>query len=240
MKSRTLIGLALLVAAPSLPVSAQVLPLGRVPHRGQVQPASCQSCTEPNVGFYGFSTGHHVHGGTVWGTDCSVRPGLFPPCPSPCQTTLLGELVYDVKTAVDGTLSTVFGCLFGDPYGCRGAGTCGEPMWDTCGTACGGAWQRGWRRVWRRIGRGVRRTVRAETTACLRPPPCNRHRPRMTTTWILSATTPCRRPPYSRYQVRPRGDHYCRIRAGRRRHRVVVPSRLVTCLMSNPCQRRMA
>ena len=32
------------------------------------------------------------------------KPGLFPPCPNPCQTTLLGELVYDVKTAVDGTL----------------------------------------------------------------------------------------------------------------------------------------
>jgi hypothetical protein len=124
MKSRTIAWLALWVVAPGLPVSAQVMPLGRVGQGGGVQQASCQSCAEPWVGHYG---------GTVWGTscqECCLRRPLFPPCPNPCRTTLLTDLLCGVKSTVDNTLSHVFGCVFGYPCGCRGACTCGQSNWE--------------------------------------------------------------------------------------------------------------
>jgi hypothetical protein len=73
--------------------------------------------------------------GAIWGTtcdDCGLRPGLYPPCPNPCQTTLIGEILCDVKTAVDGGLSHLFCCLFGVcgmPCGCVDNCTCGS-VWD--------------------------------------------------------------------------------------------------------------
>jgi hypothetical protein len=127
MKSQAIVGLALLVVAGVAPVSAQVLPLGVMSQHGGVRQA-CHSCDAPPGGFYGG-------GGTVWGTECfpcNVKPGLFPPCPNPCQTTLLGELIYDVRTVVDGTLSHVFGCVFGHPCGCRGVCSCVALDCDSC------------------------------------------------------------------------------------------------------------
>jgi hypothetical protein len=125
MKSHTIFGLALLMVAHAAQGSAQVLPLGSAPQGGGVQQA-CHRCAGSYGGFYG---------GTVWGTQCwpcDVKPGLFPPCPNPCQTTLLGELVYDVRNVVDGTLSCVFGCVFGHPCGCRGVCTCVPVDCDPC------------------------------------------------------------------------------------------------------------
>lgn len=159
MKSRSIIWLAVLLAIPSVEASAQVTPIGKSPNFGRVQPASCQSCSQG--GSYeqvvdGYSGGYDgacqggcsgaSHGGfygvTVWGTeclDCTYKPGLFPPCPNPCQTTLLGELCHDVKTVVDGTLSHVFGCVFGHPCGCRGVCTCTDfASCSSCGSSdCG-------------------------------------------------------------------------------------------------------
>ena len=68
MKSRACYLARLAGRSPQLQVSAQVLPLGRVPQRGRVQPASCQSCgilRWSNRGSGGF------YGGTVWGTECA-------------------------------------------------------------------------------------------------------------------------------------------------------------------------
>jgi hypothetical protein len=139
MKSRILLLTALLTLGPSLIVSAQVHQLGRIQPQGGVQRASCSSCGTAPSGFYD---------GLVWGSNCGIGCGggpcsmhtpLFSPCPNPCQTTLLGELVYDVKTAVDSGLSSLFGCLLGNncfPCGCHDVCTCSEPA---CGVGgdCG-------------------------------------------------------------------------------------------------------
>ncbi len=133
MKSRIWILTLMLTIAPSLIVSAQVLPLGRVQTRGQVQPASCATCGPTAHGFYD---------GAVWGTscpDCQTHPGLFPPCPNPCQTTLLGELVCDVKLAVDTGLATIFDCLFGGcgfPCGCQDVCVCESSGCGMSGVGC--------------------------------------------------------------------------------------------------------
>lgn len=131
MKSRAFV-LATLVALGIGPAaSAQVFPIGRAPVQGGVQPASCSTCGPAPTGFYD---------GVVWGgncMDCRVKHGLFPPCPNPCRTTLLGELVFDVKTAVDTGLSTLFSNLLGPsgfPCGCQDVCSCAEPA---CGMAAG-------------------------------------------------------------------------------------------------------
>jgi hypothetical protein len=126
MRSHNFVWLALLLSVPGVPASAQVMPLGRMPIRGGVRPASCQTCEQPCNDCYA---------GTVWGTDCldcNVKPGLFPPCPNPCQTTLLGELVYDVRTAVDCTLQHVLGCVFCNPCLCADVSTCCDPGCGSC------------------------------------------------------------------------------------------------------------
>lgn len=124
MKSRamTFVCVALAAACWCAPASAQVLKLGHASTAGGVTKASCDSC----AGGYGS--------GTVWGTsciDCNVGPGLYPPCPNPCRTTLLGELVCDVKNAVDTSLSHLFCCLLGNSgYPCGSCANC-------CDAGCG-------------------------------------------------------------------------------------------------------
>lgn len=137
MKSRIgHLGLCLLLTLSGT-VSAQVMPLGKVRTASHVQPASCSSCSGGS---------HHMGGGfydgTVWGTscdECSVTPGLFPPCPNPCHTTLLGEMLYDVKSAVDHGLSHLFGCVLGPcclPCGCQDVCSCVSDC--GCGSGCDG------------------------------------------------------------------------------------------------------
>ena len=69
-------------------------------------------------------------------------PGLYPPCPNPCQTTLLADLVCDVRTAVDTSLSNLFCCVLGMGQqlacGCVNACSCGVPDYG-CGAAGIGA-----------------------------------------------------------------------------------------------------
>ena len=92
MKSRIWILTLMLTIAPSLIVSAQVLPLGRVQTRGQVQPASCATCGPTAHGFYD---------GAVWGTscpDCQTHPGLFPPLPQPVSDDAAGRTGLRCKT----------------------------------------------------------------------------------------------------------------------------------------------
>lgn len=126
MKSRTLFTVAVWMVSLAEFASAQVLPAGRVGLTGGVQPASCTTCAGGTHGFYD---------GIVAGApcmDCKVRPKLFPPCPQPCQTTLLAEVVYDVKHVVDTGLSSLFCCLLGDTgfgCGCHGVCTCEEPYY---------------------------------------------------------------------------------------------------------------
>lgn len=110
---------------------AQVRPLGAVDQPSAVQQASC-------VGGVGCASGGCAGDcGTVWGTTCmdpcSCGPGLYPPCPNPCRTTLVGELLMDVHQAVCTSLSTVF-CFALSP--CRAVG-CGTYACGDCGT-CGG------------------------------------------------------------------------------------------------------
>ena len=136
MKSRIGYIVMLLVAVTSLPARGQVAQLGKAPLSGGVRKASCSTCDSGQVvsGFYD---------GAVWGTSCGgcsscdIRPGLFPPCPNPCNTTLLGDVVCDVKCAVDNGLSHLVGSLFGAlclPCGCRDVCSC-ETL---CDSGCSG------------------------------------------------------------------------------------------------------
>lgn len=121
MKSQTrMLGL-LLAIMPAASASAQVLPLGQVPMRGEVQQVSCASCDSCSGGC-----------GAAWGTEfCDIQPGLFPPCPNPCRTTLLADFVGDVKMAVDTSLSNLFCCVLGMGQqlacGCVNSCSCGAP-----------------------------------------------------------------------------------------------------------------
>lgn len=138
MKSRWIVPLVLSMLAPCLPAAAQVVPLSRInPLESSVQPAGCQSC----------GTGGAVpmmDSGTVWGTsclDCGYKPALFPPCPNPCDRTLLGEVLYGVRDAVDCGLSRISCCLFGGcgmACGCETACGCEAPVCASgCSNGCG-------------------------------------------------------------------------------------------------------
>ena len=124
--------------------TAQVRPLGAVDQRSQVQRACCETCVD-----YGYADCCGPSG-VVWGTSCPdpccSRPGLYPPCPNPCGTTLVGELLLDVRCAVCTSLTAVFGCAFGhcaapgyaacdpcmvEPYDCYQCAPSG------CGCGCG-------------------------------------------------------------------------------------------------------
>lgn len=134
MKSRWIVPLFLSMLVPCLPAAAQVVPLSQVnPNHSSVQPAGCHSCgTAAAVPM--------MDSGTVWGTsclDCGYKPTLFPPCPNPCDRTLLGELLYGVRDAVDCGLSRVSCCLFGGcgmPCGCETVCGCEAPA---CSSGCG-------------------------------------------------------------------------------------------------------
>ena len=114
MISRRSITLLVVVAiVPLSTADAQVRKLGSVPtENSKLRAASfggggCSDC----VGV--FHRGHY--GGVVWGNqcmDCSTRRPLFPPCPNPCRTTLVGELALSVKHAVDTGLGNLFHCVF--------------------------------------------------------------------------------------------------------------------------------
>lgn len=129
MKCQALIAVAIAAVLPTLAM-AQVAPLGQLQDRTTVQPASCDSC---DAGYCGGA-------GTVWGTSCfgcNVRPGLYPPCPNPCRTTLLAELICDVKGAVDTSLSHLFCCVLGRlACGCHDVCTCGAADYMDGGCGC--------------------------------------------------------------------------------------------------------
>ncbi len=116
--------LALLLAVP-LWGQSSAQPLGQGQDQGAVQQACYQG------GHFGI--GHHPR--PVWGMyspdPCGRPHGLFPPCPNPCRPTLLGELVRDVKYAVDGSVRHVLCFALG---GCRLCGAC----CDTCGELSNG------------------------------------------------------------------------------------------------------
>lgn len=111
--------------------------------QGQVKTAGSLPVTDgpthKTVGYHGHGYHHGggtcgtgncgCGGGTVWGTycydGCSYGPGLFPPCPNPCRTTLVGELLCDLKTAVHHTVAAVGHVLCAPCRGCGyGADAC--------------------------------------------------------------------------------------------------------------------
>ncbi|MCP4192068.1 MAG: hypothetical protein GY768_15760 [Planctomycetaceae bacterium] len=112
---------------------AQVRSLGKVPMNASAVEPACHGCGECNEGLGGhggsFHGGHYGgHHGVVWGNqcvDCKPRRKLFPPCPNPCRTTLLGEVVLGVKHAVDAGLSNAFHCVFH-------CGQCNSCGYDSC------------------------------------------------------------------------------------------------------------
>ena len=110
MKSR--IGLvALWATLLSQSANAQLLAVSPGANQGMVAKASCESCNGDVI--------HHsasgVYGGSdiVWGVQCGMRRGLYPPCPNPCHTTLLGGLCCDLKNCIDQGLSQLSCCLLG-------------------------------------------------------------------------------------------------------------------------------
>lgn len=110
MKSRWLMIALFAVVLQALPVAGQVLPLHRAAAPGGVVPASCNSCLSGHGGAV------MADSGTVWGTSCDpclARPRLFAPCPNPCQRTLLGDVVFGIRDAVDCGLNRVGCCLLG-------------------------------------------------------------------------------------------------------------------------------
>ena len=143
MKSRISYMALWIAVLTAVPVMGQVMPLGKIKATGGVQKVSCSSCDAGQSvgGFYD---------GAIWGTSCgcstcNVGPGLFPPCPNPCNTTLLGDVVCDVKGAVDNGLSHLFGTLFGAiclPCGCQSVCSCDMGGCDSgctsggCDTGC--------------------------------------------------------------------------------------------------------
>ncbi len=137
---RSMSVLVILAIAVGSRADAQVRPLGAVDQPTEVQQVSCTSC----VGC--GSAGCADDCGTVWGTNCmdpcSCGPGLYPPCPNPCRTTLVGELLTDVHRAVCTSLSTVFcfalspcRAVGGGPY-YGGGGTCGGCVTGACDECC--------------------------------------------------------------------------------------------------------
>jgi len=132
MKSRWLMIAMFAALLQTMPVAGQVLPLHRASVAGGVVPASCNSCLS------GHAAHAMVDSGTVWGTSCdpcTARPRLFAPCPNPCQRTLLGDVVFGIRDAVDCGLNRVGCCIFGGcGLPCVGAayGGCAP-----CGTAGG-------------------------------------------------------------------------------------------------------
>ena len=117
---RSIVVLVIVALTAASQAGAQVRPLGEVHQKSEVQQASCYS----DCGSVGCGS----HCGTVWGATCmdpcSHHPGLYPPCPNPCRTTLVGELLLDVKHAVCTSLSHIFCCTFG---------TCGMSTCARCG-----------------------------------------------------------------------------------------------------------
>lgn len=115
---RSIVVLVILALTAGSHVNAQVRPLGAVGQKGEVRQASCYSDCGP------MDCGGNC--GTVWGATCmdpcNYHPGLYAPCPNPCRTTLVGELLLDVKHAVCTSLSHIFCCTFGN----CGLATCGR------------------------------------------------------------------------------------------------------------------
>ena len=87
----------------------------------QVRPASfCEGCG-------GYSS---CDSGTIWGSSCCApscgfRPGLLPPCPNPCRTTFLADMVCGLKNAVDTSVSHVLGSVFSCCNTCGSRVGCG-------------------------------------------------------------------------------------------------------------------
>jgi hypothetical protein len=116
-----------------------------VGHPSQVRQACCEGGVD-----YGC-TDCAGPCGTVWGTacidPCCGHPGLYPPCPNPCRTTLVGELLLDIRHVVCTSLTNVFCCAFGNcgmatcgrcgPYVTGGYGCCDSYDCGSCD--CGGA-----------------------------------------------------------------------------------------------------
>lgn len=105
------------VLIPSL-CQAQVSRIGQAPDRSHNAQAGCVGCEAHHDGYHGH------YGGLVWGSQCyhgcSTSPPLFPPCPNPCRTTLLGELVMGTRECLDRVMShaccLLSPCCYCSPY----------------------------------------------------------------------------------------------------------------------------
>ena len=107
MTRQTGLWLLAVVLIPGV-AQAQVSRIGQAPDRSRVEPAGCVGC--------GTHHGHQGHyGGVVWGAQCyhgcKTNAPLFPPCPNPCRTTLLGELVMGTKHCLHKVMSHACHCL---------------------------------------------------------------------------------------------------------------------------------
>ena len=130
--------LVILALTAGSQAAAQVRPLGAVNQPSRVQRACCETCVD-----YG-SAGGCGQCDVVWGTSCpdpcGSCPGLYPPCPNPCRTTLVGELLLDVRCAVCTSLTHLFSCAFGQcgVPACTSCGPCSVEMYDGCQCASSG------------------------------------------------------------------------------------------------------
>ncbi len=142
---RTMSVLVIVALIAGSRANAQVRPLGAVNHPSRVQQACCECGVD-----YGYA-GCAGQCGTVWGTTCldpcCGHPGLYPPCPNPCRTTLVGELLLDIRHVVCSSLTHVFSCAFGTcgMVTCARCGPCVTDCYDCCDSYdcgscdCGGA-----------------------------------------------------------------------------------------------------
>ncbi len=117
-----------LLAVVLLPgaAQAQVRQIGQAPDRSHVEPAGCVGC-----GAHHGQGGHY--GGVVWGVQCyhgcKTHAPLFPPCPNPCRTTLLGELVMGTKHCFHKVMSHACHCIL-SPCCLCGPCACGDCGWE--------------------------------------------------------------------------------------------------------------
>ena len=118
-----------LVLIPSVS-QAQVSRIGQAPSKSHVELAGCVGCGNGHVAHHG-QPGHY--GGVVWGAQCyqccKTNAPLFPPCPNPCRTTLLGELVMGTKHCLEKAMNHACNCLL-SPCCLCGPCACGDCNWD--------------------------------------------------------------------------------------------------------------